>query len=96
MEKTHQLRTLIQQQLAAENGTNGTNGITVGRRSNGEQTQDSVDMSPVEMPVRPVVSSTCYPPSASRGIEAAISHLHQEMVRNSLKFEFDLGLLSLR
>ena len=84
MEKTHQLRTLIQQQLAAENGTNG---ISVGPRSNGEQTQDSDDASPVEMPVRPAVSSSCYPSgSASRGIEAAISHLHQEMVRNSSIF----------
>jgi len=75
MEKTHQLRTLIQQQLAAENGSNG---VSVGR-PNGEQTEGSIDTTVAEIPTRPAVSATYYP-ATSRGIEAAISHLHQEMV----------------
>ena len=75
MEKTHQLRTLIQQQLAEENSSNG---VSVGR-PNGEQTEGSVDTTEAEIPTRPAVSTTYYP-ATSRGIEAAISHLHQEMV----------------
>lgn len=87
MEKTHQLRTLIQQQLAAENGSNG---VSVGQ-SNGEQTEGSVVSvdTTAAVPTRPAVSATYYP-ATSRGIEAAISHLHQEMV--SLR-QLDMSLL---